>query len=623
MIEKLEKIISEEVLTLLQNIFLNYGPIGMLVVIIFIIIIDPDRIEKIRSQIIKPIFSLFGILSKQYVASTVGSKTTELIKYNLGKILPSARGIKVVVKWVSSSSDPVLREDGTVILRMEDSQDQTRNILIATKATFPKILCPTIRKNVDKEIFEAIDLALLKRLSEDIGQHALPVFQKYFLEPEMDQNATVSERFQQLVEIDNNGFLVPIFFQELDMLGAKLYLQGILSEKSNEVVKFIEFLQNIASRELGDEVELVYLSGDFKVALILLAKSWKAETEGLTPYIKRINTNLAKGCDSIYIVAFKSAFDFFEKVMKAADANQKLIKQSVLKIRTRDYSDDGIDDFIKIGYLDRVKVGTSDIFSQALKSMEIVAGDRVTGEVIDVAVNHAIVGVGGVIGFLSKEEASWISCDDCRRKFKEKEDVVCVVKEIDLDREVLILSKKFEEEDPWLQGVPELGDKINIDIFGKYANGLLGLYDERLEIFIPKDEVSWCSVGPGYEEIYIGNAYKVLITNMDAEEHIIFGGIKQLLPDPWKDIRNSYPSGTKLRAKIKLISKQGVEMDLGNGLNGLLLKRSLVIAGYEYADYESTFIVGQSLDVAIYKINPKKRFITLDLQRNMNKRKSG
>jgi hypothetical protein len=84
------------------------GWVAVLVVILILLIHDPDRAEKIRELLFLPLFRLCKRGSRQYVAAKVGYTSTQFMKKEILPLLPSAANVKIQVQWVRSPSDPVL-----------------------------------------------------------------------------------------------------------------------------------------------------------------------------------------------------------------------------------------------------------------------------------------------------------------------------------------------------------------------------------------------------------------------------------------------------------------------------------------------------------------------------------
>ena len=255
----------------LAKLLMEIGIPGTLLVTLLLIIHEPTRAEKLKALIFQPTFRLFRWGSKQYLSAKVGGTVTTFLRHYIGHSLLSVITPRIQIRWVSSLTDPILSEEGTLILCMEDSNDQTRNILLATRVALPHIVCPTLRSHIGKQVGAAIDLAVLKKLADGLGRHARPLFQRHFLEPEIEAEQRTADLLKKLVEIDSKGIFIFIFLEELNLLGDRLYQTADLSDKTAEVEGLLEFLLALARRDLGEKTDLEYRSNEFKIGIVLLS----------------------------------------------------------------------------------------------------------------------------------------------------------------------------------------------------------------------------------------------------------------------------------------------------------------------------------------------------------------
>ncbi|MDD4877154.1 MAG: hypothetical protein PHQ86_08530, partial [Dehalococcoidales bacterium] len=400
------------------NILKIYGiptfVIIVLTIIIILVVQDPNRAVQLKAFIIEPFFKLFKIGSKQYIAARVSSAATDFIAHQLGKELSALANTKVKVKWVNSPEDPVLRENGTLILHMQETNDQSRNILAATKAALPTILCPTIRTNMQSYIETAIDMEVLFKLAEKLGKHALPVYQQYFLEPETKGNQEAKELLKRLRIIDRFGVFVSIFLEELNNLGATVFLEADNSDKSDSITQFLYFLLNIASREVNEPTPLQFISKDIKVAVLLLARSDKVESEGVTPYIDRIKSNMTY-TDSTYIITYEHLKNFLPRLLEALKTNSSIIQ--IKNVEVDSFRNHNNKSNIIVTMLQPQTIGSTEQFDDSVNKAGIELGSRVKGTIVDVSGTSAVVTIDRLEGIIFNNDCSWLHYEDCAKYF--------------------------------------------------------------------------------------------------------------------------------------------------------------------------------------------------------------
>ena len=171
-------------------------------------------------------------------------------------------------------------KDGTLILRLQETANQTRNIMTATRVALPHIVCSTLRRHIDPYAESAIDLTLLRKLAERLGRHARPVFQRYFLEPEIEKDNRVEALLQKLISLNDTGLFVTVFLGELSTLADYLYNSVAKVDYTDELVALLEFLLVVAQREEHSEIPLIYHSRNLHTGIILLAYHSACEVRG-------------------------------------------------------------------------------------------------------------------------------------------------------------------------------------------------------------------------------------------------------------------------------------------------------------------------------------------------------
>lgn len=598
------------------NIVLKYGVPGALVIAFLIVLHKPERLDAFRASLLLPLFRLFKWGSKQYIASKVSSTTTRFMNSYLAQEIPSLNEVTIRVKWVNSPSDPVLTDDGTVVLRMRNTNDQTKNALMATRLAIPHIVCPTIRGNLDSITEVAMDLTILHRLADRLGKHARPVFQRCFLAPELEKTTEISNLFKQFVELDYSGLFTVIFLEELWLLGEDLYTAGDTRDRSEAVRAFLEFLLGIVRREHHAHVQLDYCSPDFNVGVILLAESRKAETEGVLPYVSRVDKIIKLGCDSIYIISFPAASSFLRRVIKAIEGDDRLSLVDHCKVRRGQQRLEG-DGFSEIAFLSVNKVFVNTAFPERLKVSGLSEGDIAEGTVIDVAKTAALVDVQGMNGVVSIAQSAWHAVHDCREVMAPQNRRNFLIISIDQERKRLLLSRRLPQDDPWhSKEIPEVGERINATIVSAHSRYLFANLDSGIEVRIARDDLAWLENQCPTDDELIGSTRAVVVCARDDINRGITCSLKLAEPDPWPDIHKAFPPGTPFRATVVEVGSELVIVDLPEGLSGIIPGEALRRAGHEYTDYENTLVPGQGLDVVVSKIFLKKRKIRLDLSRN-------
>jgi len=597
--------------------FLKYGLIPTcLLIIIFLIVQDPERAVKLKSIVTRPFFRFFKWFSKSHIESKVASNANEFLNSEIFSQLTQADRYKLKVRWVEKPNDPILSEKGTLILRLKEDDDQTKNILSAVHTALPHVLCPLIRKNINSTCNNSIDLVVLKKLSEKLGNHGRVSFKKYFLDPQTEIDTRINELISKLQTLDTNGFLMPIFLNELDNLSQTLFANNDNTDYSEQVLLFLEYLLTIVNREVGEEIQLEYLISPFKVSTILLARAHRADTQGLKPYLRRLKINLDKGSESIYIISFPQAFTFFDRLLKAIDSHDHVFIKKVVTTSFQNQSFKNKNN-LKIAVISRNDVFADALFEEKLNEYGLSEGSKISGIVEDISQNESLVTIYGMTGYVSKNDCSWIRINSCQDALEKGKEYDFFIKKIDKTSNLIYLSLKHQELNPWNRiELPKVNDIIELYANSRDAFRLNCIYKNELEIYIPTEETSWFFLTENQLADLLGKHFQAKVLLVDTENQIIHCSIKQIEDNPWPIIHESLKVGTEFNGRISDITPNYVQVKLPNNYVGVLPKESLEKGGHEYKNFQDNMILGQGIDVYVSKVFINRQRIRLDLTRN-------
>jgi predicted RNA-binding protein with RPS1 domain len=474
-----------------------------------------------------------------------------------------------------------------------------------------------LRPYIQESVSSAIDLALLRKLADGLGKHARPVFQRYFLSPAAQDNPEIQDLFAKVLEIDEAGTFVAVFLEEINLLGETLYTTGDQGDKTHHLIEFLEYLLAEARREEDEHIRLGYISRQFKVGIILLALSYRAHREGITPYLRRLNDYIKLGCDSIYIIAYPQAFDFLKRILDAVDGDDRVSLVKTCRVKTKSFADHSYE-ARKIALFRPRPLFSDSSFEEKVKAMGIENGSRIDAEVFDISRNFAMVDAKGLNGIIRRQDCSWRMVSSCQDLLALGKKYQFIVTSIDPSRSLLKLSLRDPDQDPWKSDrLPELGDVVEVQIVDCNGFCYTGLYEDDIEICIPRYELSWTETPPPDSTDLLNTTQKVVIYEKSDQAQELKGSLRQLEEDPWPNIHQRLPKGTELRGTVAEVNPHFVRVNLPDGLQGIIPSEAMVKAGFEYADYQKNVVVGQGLDVVVTKVFLKKKKIRLDLKRNL------
>jgi len=137
-----------------------------------------------------------------------------------------------------------------------------------------------------------------------------------------------------------------------------------------------------------------------------------------------------------------------------------------------------------------------------------------------------------------------------------------------LSRRAILEAERMALKDETLKHIEEgavlHGVVKNITDYGLFID--LGGIDGLVHI----TDMSWGRVSHPSEMHQLGDEIDVKVLNFDKERERVSLGIKQLTPDPWTQVEERYPVGTKLTGRLVSLTDYGAFVEVEQGVEGLI-----------------------------------------------------
>lgn len=174
-----------------------------------------------------------------------------------------------------------------------------------------------------------------------------------------------------------------------------------------------------------------------------------------------------------------------------------------------------------------------------------------------------------------------------------------VEEESSADRQALLQSL---HEGQVLDGVVK-----NLTDYGAFID--LGGIDGLLHI----TDISWKRVKHPSELLSVGQDVKVKVLSFDSERNRVSLGMKQLGNDPWVDLVDRYPVGTKLNGKVTNITDYGCFVEVEEGVEGLVHMSEMDWTNKNIHPGKVVSL-GDKVDVMVLEIDEDRRRISLGMK---------
>ena len=243
-------------------------------------------------------------------------------------------------------------------------------------------------------------------------------------------------------------------------------------------------------------------------------------------------------------------------------------------------------------------------------------GTDITGEVKSFTSFGAFIDLGGFDGLLHINDMSWGHVTRPKDFVKKGQEIRLKVIRIDPVEKRINLSLKHFTEDPWVH----FEDKYHVNdvVKGKVTKltefGAFIELEEGIEGLAHISEFSWVKKiqKPG-EVVSIGDEVECMILGYDLQAGRVSLGLKQVTANPWNNIDEKYPVGTRLTRKVVKITNAGAYIELEEGIDGFLHGDDISWTK-KVKHPGSELQMGQEVEVMVVGVDKENRHIHLGIK---------
>jgi len=415
----------------------------------------------------------------------------------------------------------------------------------------------------------------------------------------------------QIMNADEDGYLVDIKYK---MEGHLPKTEKSLFSKEEGIITY--------TLEIGDEVYLYVTNVDEKNGNIALSRE-------RAKYFQ-----LWEKLNEIYRKKEKINAEVIEKNSNGLIVNVGL-KGFVPKsqIETKFIKDEDLDKYIgkKLDFViiklekreNKVILSHRLIIEKERKVMhkktlaDLTVGQEKEGIVTNITKFGAFVDIGGVEGLLHISEITWRDMKDATKLLKVGDKIKVKIIDYDKEKEKISLSIKQFSPNPW-ENIKEkysIGDEVEGKVIKIKDFGAFIEIEEGLNGLLHISEMAWAYVKNPSELVSEGEVLKLRILEIEPEKKKISLGLKQLLTNPWEDVKKKYSIGAVVEGKITQVTSYGANVELEAGVSGTV---HLSEIDWEYVDRPSAiFKKYMVLPLKVIKIDEDAHLIFLSRKRTL------
>lgn len=216
----------------------------------------------------------------------------------------------------------------------------------------------------------------------------------------------------------------------------------------------------------------------------------------------------------------------------------------------------------------------ADLIEQRNKILEsLEKGQILEGTVKAITDFGVFVDLNGVDGLIHITDLSWGRINHPSEVVKLDQTIRVVVTDFDKEKKRISLSLKQLQPHPWdnIEEKYKVGDKVSGKVVSLTDYGAFIEIEKGIEGLIHISEMSWTQhIKHPSQMVSMGQIVEAVILSLDKNEKKISLGMKQLTPDPWNELSQKYPVGSKHTVVVRNLTNFGAFVELEPGVDGLI-----------------------------------------------------
>jgi small subunit ribosomal protein S1 len=200
-------------------------------------------------------------------------------------------------------------------------------------------------------------------------------------------------------------------------------------------------------------------------------------------------------------------------------------------------------------------------------------GKVLMGTVKNITEYGAFVDLGGIDGLLHITDMSWGRINHPTEVLNVGDEIKVSVLKFDRESERVSLGYKQLKADPWSTatirypvGARVKGKVVSLTDYGAFVE-----LEQGIEGLIHVSEMSWSKkVKHPSKILNVSQEVECVVLGIDQEAHRISLGLKQVELNPWAQLVEKYPVGSKIKGKVRNLTEFGAFVEVEEGIDGLI-----------------------------------------------------
>jgi small subunit ribosomal protein S1 len=203
----------------------------------------------------------------------------------------------------------------------------------------------------------------------------------------------------------------------------------------------------------------------------------------------------------------------------------------------------------------------------------LAEGKTLRGTVKNITDYGAFIDLGGIDGLLHITDMSWGRVGHPSELFKVNDEVDVIVLKYDAATERVSLGHKQLVQDPWatVQDRYPVGARMSGKVVSLTDYGAFIELEAGVEGLIHVSEMSWSKrVKHPSKILNVGDAVDAMVLGVDPAARRISLGLKQVESNPWHELTEKYPVGTRIKGKVRNLTEFGAFVEVEEDIDGLI-----------------------------------------------------
>jgi small subunit ribosomal protein S1 len=203
----------------------------------------------------------------------------------------------------------------------------------------------------------------------------------------------------------------------------------------------------------------------------------------------------------------------------------------------------------------------------------IEKGSTVKGTVKNITDFGAFIDLDGLDGLLHITDMSWSRLNHPSELLKVGQEIEVLVLDIDREKERVSLGLKQKTDNPW----DKIAEKypVNLKVKGKVTNlvpyGAFVELEPGIEGLVHVSELSWTKrIARPADVLTQGQEIEAVVLGVSKEDQKVSLSVRQLDTNPWEVVTAKYPTGTRVKGKVRNLTAYGAFVELEEGIDGMI-----------------------------------------------------